>query len=97
MLPSRFDLGKFGLVVNVLALAFLVMIFVMVWASHFLRAICRFLVLVVHTLTLAGILPSDSGPNAPDDELVVLSVLNGRYLGRHLLLRLGALQICWSG
>ncbi|KAI5362562.1 Putative amino acid/polyamine transporter I [Septoria linicola] len=29
MLPSRFDLGKFGLVVNVLALAFLVMIFVM--------------------------------------------------------------------
>lgn len=99
LLPSRFNLGKWGLPINLFSLAFLAVVFVMVSLSFTHTLISEstdidFGIRLADSQITTGIFPTGTIPFATDDELVFVSLHHRRYLGHRVLLRLGAFQIC---
>lgn len=97
LLPSRFNLGKWGLPINLFSLAFLAVVFVMVSFYHSLiseNTDVDFGIRLADSQITTGIFPTGTISFATDDELVFVSLHHRRYLGHRVLLRLGAFQIC---
>lgn len=100
LLPSRFNLGKWGLPINLFSLAFLAVVFVMVSFLSLTHSLISentdidFGIRLADSQITTGIFPTGTIPFATDDELVFVSLHHRRYLGHRVLFRLGAFQIC---
>lgn len=100
LLPSRFNLGKWGLPINLFSLAFLAVVFVMVSFLSLILSLTfentdiDFGIRLADSQITTGIFPTGTIPFATDDELVFVSLHHRRYLGHRVLLCLGAFQIC---